>query len=68
MIEYLGQNKDKYQTKMLLHQLIKMTLADTDPSITSALDEFAVNNNFQRAEYEEPLPKNENKVVRPEPI
>jgi hypothetical protein len=38
MIKYLGQIQDKYQSKMLMHQLIKMTLGETDPSINDALD------------------------------
>lgn len=41
MIEILGQNKDRFQTKMLMHQLIKMTLAETEPSIEDALEKFA---------------------------
>ena len=52
---------------MLLHQLIKMTLGNTDPSISGALDDFAVNYNFKKEEIEEPIPKLENKVLQPEP-
>lgn len=41
MIDILGQNKNRFQTKMIMHQLLKMTLAESDPSINDALSEFA---------------------------
>jgi hypothetical protein len=41
MIEILGKTTDKFQTKMLMHQLIKMTIGESDPSISDALTEFA---------------------------
>ena len=47
MIDYLGQIRNKFQTKMLMHQLIKMTLAETDPSINNALDEFGSSLNLE---------------------
>ncbi len=41
MIEILGKTTDKFQTKMLMHQLIKMTIGESDPSIDDALTDFA---------------------------
>jgi len=41
MIEILGKTTDKFQTKMLMHQLIKMTIGESDPSISDALTDFA---------------------------
>lgn len=54
MIEILGQNSDRFQTKMLMHQLIKMTLAETEPSIDDALSEYAgAIGLIESAEYQE---------------
>ncbi len=47
MILHLGKITDKYQNKMLMHQLIKMTLGETEPSINDALDTFAGELNFE---------------------
>jgi hypothetical protein len=47
MIKYLGDIQNRFQTKMLMHQLIKMTLAETDPSINDALDEFGSSFNLE---------------------
>jgi hypothetical protein len=41
MIEILGQTRDQFQNKMLMHQLIKMTIGESEPSISDALSDFA---------------------------
>ena len=41
MIEILGKTTYKFQTKMLMHQLIKMTIGESDTSIGDALTDFA---------------------------
>lgn len=68
MIKHLGDFRNKYQNKMLMHQLIKMTLGETDPSINDALDTFGGELNFENEEEDPPLIKQETKEVKkPEP-
>ena len=54
MIEILGQTRDQFQNKMLMHQLIKMTIGETEPSISDALSDFAGTiPGFDQTQYED---------------
>jgi hypothetical protein len=63
MIDILKETRDKYQSKMLIYQLIKMTLGETDPLIQDALEEFGSELNIKKEEEDPPLIKKETKKV-----